>query len=68
MAERDALRELLDTTQTAAELLAKDAERYRWLRDQGFNTSSGFFSLSFYWPHDAPFDKAIDAAMQETQK
>ena len=77
MAEREALRELLDTTQTAAELLAKDAVRYRWLRESSTDDVGcvelriwiGEENGDWQWPTKPnDVDDVIDAAMQEAQK
>ena len=62
LSDIEALRELLDTTQTAAELLAKDAVRYRWLRD---NASGKGYLLNVWQGYE--LDDAIDAAIQEAQ-
>jgi len=50
--------------------LRKDAERYRWLLDQGYTHSNGFFALEFYaglddFYENKSFNEAIDEAMKD---
>ena len=77
LSDIEALRELLDTTQTAAELLAKDAVRYRWLRESSTDDVGcvelriwiGEENGDWQWPTKPnDVDDVIDAAMQEAQK
>ena len=55
--------------------LRKDAERYRWLRDNSYNTPIGVYEwverdgrLQRAWLADNELDAAIDAAMKEGGK
>ena len=69
--------ELLENAEIELESLRKDAERYRWLRNQDstphvifgkFNLMSGYadlLSCKFDDEFDAAIDAAIDAAMGE---
>jgi len=54
------------------EQTCKDAERYRWLLNQGYTYSNGFFALEFYAGLDdiyesKSFNEAIDEAMKDEQ-
>lgn len=64
-----------DTMRTEIEALRKDAERYRWLREQQWNTSPICAVTrpkdAVKLGHDCPsldrLDAAIDAAMRDSQ-
>ena len=53
------------------ERLRKDAERYRWLRDDAFEHSDDCFMEAgrlFAEKHGVAFDEAIDAAIAKERK
>ncbi|PMU87089.1 MULTISPECIES: hypothetical protein [unclassified Pseudomonas] len=71
-AEVGALRGLTETAQKGAELLSKDAERYRWLRDSSESIHQFYLSTPI-WFTGVKFskenvDSTIDTAMAQGER
>ncbi|WP_434676204.1 hypothetical protein [Pseudomonas sp. D3-10] len=71
-AENEALRGLAETAQKGSELLSKDADRYRWLRDKSESIHQFYLSTPI-WFTGVKFskdnvDSAIDAAMAQGEQ
>lgn len=66
--DRDALLLMLEQVEQERDELRKDAERYRWLRDDAFENSDDCFMEAgrlFAEKNGVAFDAAIDAAIAQ---
>ena len=71
-AEVGALRGLTETAQKGAELLSKDAERYRWLRDSSESIHQFYLSTPIWFTgvkfSKESVDSTIDAALGQGEQ